>query len=320
MPQALGQRFNSENQRRSVRRHAVNAGLGVALCYFVLFGVASLDTGRDVSLETDPLQTASAERLPNQLLGAHPQDRRLDALASMASQQRLLDQKLAEQARVFEEQRLRAGRYEQALQAARRDVDALNLGALNAAEAHSSSLEASKRALAIERRKVQTLERRAQADERDRARLAHERLIAVQERDAVREGSTRAEMALQRASQHYVALERVHERMRHDWEQATRTAAADRMALDEARERTAMLARDFSAAVDEIRRIKLREALRYVRAQRPSLAAAPTKTIKRRAAKQESKPKPMKVVSRKTQQPTVFLPESLLPTRPPLRK
>ncbi len=291
------------------------------LCYALLFGAVAL---QGATSETDPVQTASAERLPDHLLGADPQDRRLDALASVASRKRQLDHKLAEQAQAFDEQRLKAGRYEHALEAARHDIEALKATALDVEATHLSSLAEMKSALASERQKIQTLQDQARADERDRARLAHERLVAVQERDAAKAAVTRAEMTSQRASQQYAALERALNGAQQTWEQTAQIAAADRLALQQALDRTLVMARDLSTATDEIRRLKLREAIRFVRASLPADVAAPMRTVKKRAARSPSKPKPVKVASRKTQQATGFLPASLLPasllpTRPPLR-
>lgn len=304
----------TNGRRRSIGQLAGYAFVGVASCYAVLFGVF----GQDGTSET--VQTASAERLPIHLLGADPQDRWLDALAGVASRKSQLDQKLAEQARAFDEQRLRAGRYERALEIARHDIASLKAAALHAAATHFSARAEAKRALVTEQQKVYALEDRARADESDRARLAHERLVAVQELDAAKSAVTRAEMTSQRASQQYAALERALDRAHQTWEQTAQVAAADRLALQQALDRTVMLERGLSAATDEIHRLKLREAIRYVRAGLPSDVAAPMTTVKKRAVKPPSKPKPVKLASRKTQQSTGFLPASLLPARPPLRK
>jgi len=318
MLQIRDQEHPTTGRRRSVRHHAVAACTGVGLCYALLFGLAEFHPGPSVIAEIDPVQTASAE--PLRLLGADSQDRSLDALASAASHKRHLDQRLAEQAQAFDEQRLKARRYEHALEAARHDIASLKVLALDTAAVHSASLEKAKEALAGQRQRAEALERQVRADESERARLVRERLAAIQERDVAMAAATRADTALERAGQQYTALERALVRARQAWEQAVQTAAADRTTLQQERDKASILARDFAGAVDEVRRLKQREAIRFVRASLPATVAAPMKTVKKRAARAAPKPKPMRLASRNVQQADGLLPASLLPTQPPLRK
>jgi len=321
---------------RRVGRHVANAFIGIAACYALLFGASEMQSGRQAKVEpSQPTEEATSTTL----LGAMPDDRSLDSLALTAGIQRNLGDDVAQAAQVFNERRLKAEGYMRALTLARQDVAALEDDSSKAAAAQAASIEQAQRALDVERGKTQQLEAELVADRdqleqltreaqaarqdveaarRDTEAARRETEVATRERQEAQAGETRERETSRRIGAQVAELERSLAMARQDAGKASRVAVNDKLALQQSWDRAAALTRDLVAARDEIQRLKLRDALRYVRAAEAVETAKPTKPVAKRTAQPQPKPKSRNVVARKAQRSTQFLPASLLPTQPPL--